>query len=417
MLRLCARCKKCLDVLEIDAPEIDDLSVFDFTKDPPLSLYVHLPWCVQKCPYCDFNSYALHAKIPESEYLTALLSDLDSELLRIDQRSIECVYIGGGTPSLFSTKAIERLILNLQARRVLTTGAEITLEANPGAIERQKFAQFLDVGVNRLSIGVQSFNDELLRAIGRIHSSSDAIDSVDAARKAGFNNINIDLMFGLPGQSLRLCHTDLTTAIGLAPQHISYYQLTVEPNTIFHARPPLLPHGDALWEMQMTGNSILRNHGYNQYEVSAYSRQDCRCKHNMNYWEFGDYLGIGAGAHGKLTSIDRQEIQRTWKTKQPRRYIRSVRESREQVRRLTAADVVSEFMLNALRLNEGVPIALFRERTGLSIDTIERQLGAAVDLGLLAIKGQRWIPTVWGQRFLDDLIMLFVQESAAELIH
>ena len=384
------------------------MSNFTFSEAPPLSLYIHLPWCVRRCPYCDFNSYALNDKIPESEYLGALLSDLNSELLRIQRRRIESVFIGGGTPSLFSPQTIDRLISELRERRVLVTDAEITLEANPGAIEQQKFAQFLEAGVNRLSIGVQSFNDDLLRRIGRIHSRNDAVRALQAARGAGFDNVNIDLMYGLPGQSLQLCHNDLLTVVRLAPEHISYYQLTIEPNTFFHARPPRLPDAELLWNMHIRGNSILRNHGYNQYEVSAYSRQDRRCRHNMNYWEFGDYLGIGAGAHGKLTFVDRQEIQRSCKTKQPLRFIESVREERGRVRRLTAADVVSEFMLNALRLREGIALDLFCQRTGLPVDIIERQLDLAVDVGLLDVNFQRLIPTELGQRFLDDLIMLFV---------
>lgn len=390
------------------------MSDFNFTAAPPLSLYVHFPWCVRKCPYCDFNSYALHGEIPESEYLGALLNDLDSELSRLQRRSIESVFIGGGTPSLFSPESIARLISELGTRQVLATDAEISLEANPGAIGQHKFTQFLQAGVNRLSIGVQSFNDTTLKRIGRIHNGSDATGAVQAARKAGFDNINIDLMYGLPGQSLRHCHTDLVTAIRLDPEHISYYQLTIEPNTLFHVRPPSLPDEDILWGMHTSGNGTLRNHGYTQYEVSAYSRQSRRCRHNMNYWKFGDYLGIGSGAHGKYTCVDRQEIQRSWKSKQPKHYIDSIREGAVPKRRLTTADAVSEFMLNALRLIEGVPLALFRERTGLPLDTIERQLNKAVDHGLLHADDQRLIPTELGQRFLDDLIALFLQESASE---
>lgn len=391
------------------------MSDFGFTTPPPLSLYVHFPWCVRKCPYCDFNSYALRDRIPENEYLEALWNDLKSELSRIRRRTLVSVFFGGGTPSLFSPESISRLLSEIEARGILTENAEITLEANPGAIEQRKYAQFLNAGVNRLSIGVQSFSDKMLNAIGRIHSASDATHAMQAARNAGFKNINIDLMYGLPGQTLGLCKTDLVSAIDLAPQHVSYYQLTIEPNTFFQARPPSLPEDDALWEMHLMGDNILRNHGYTQYEVSAYSQQGLRCRHNMNYWQFGDYLGIGAGAHGKLTSIERGEILRTWKVKQPWRYIASVREVRENARRLTPADVVSEFMLNALRLREGVPVSLFRERSGLPVGIIERQRRLAVERGLLVADNQHLIPTAVGQRFLDDLIMLFLREPEGEV--
>lgn len=389
------------------------MSEFRFTIAPPLSLYVHLPWCVRKCPYCDFNSFALRGSLPEDEYLEALLNDLGSELQRIYRRTVTSVFFGGGTPSLFSPETINRLLSELKARAVLASNAEITLEANPGAVDQRKFARFLDAGVNRLSVGVQSFNDAMLSAIRRIHSASDARRAVQAARNAGFENINIDLMYGLPGQTLGLCQADLIAALDLAPQHISYYQLTIEPNTLFHAQPPSLPDGDMLWDMHVMGNHILRNHGYTQYEVSAYSRQGLRCRHNMNYWQFGDYLGVGAGAHGKLTSVERGEIIRTCKVRQPWRYIASVRETAKCGRRLVAADAVFEFMLNALRLREGVPASLFAERTGMPIGTIERQRSLAVNLGLLAADELRLFPTELGRRFLNDLIMLFLRESVS----
>ena len=384
-----------------------------FTDLPPLSLYIHLPWCVRKCPYCDFNSHAADGAIPEGEYIEALLRDLELDLPRVRGRTVRSVFLGGGTPSLFSPAAIARLLASVRERIEPAAGAEITLEANPGTVDVEHFKGFRVAGVNRLSIGVQSFADEKLKALGRIHDRDEALRAAQAARAAGFENFNLDLMFGLPGQTVEQALADVRTAIELGPTHISAYQLTVEPNTLFHARPPKLPDDDTIWEMQQTIQDLLAENGFKQYEVSAYARPGFECRHNLNYWTFGDYLGIGAGAHGKIT--ESEGIARLWKVKNPKDYLAKAGTTGalggEQ--RLTPRDVTAEFMLNALRLKDGFSLRLFPERTGQPLGAIRTTLADARTRGLLEPDDALVRPTELGYRFLNDLAALFLTEDRA----
>jgi len=378
-----------------------------FTALPPLSLYVHLPWCVRKCPYCDFNSHEARGEIPEQEYIEALLRDLEQDLPRVWGRPVQSVFLGGGTPSLFAPASIDRLLSGIRARLPLNQDAEITLEANPGTVDMDRFRGFRAAGVNRLSIGIQSFDDDKLRALGRIHGSVEARRAAEAARAAGFDNFNLDLMFGLPQQTVEQALSDIRTAIGFAPTHLSVYQLTVEPNTLFHARPPALPDDDATWEMQTRVQAELAAAGYRQYEVSAYARPGDECRHNLNYWLFGDYLGIGAGAHAKIT--DRNSITRLWKIKQPKEYLRHAGTPAgiggEQ--KLSRDDIVTEFMMNALRLVNGFPSPLFQERAGLPLAVCEKPLSLAENRGLIEWNAQMVRPTPQGRQFLNNLVELF----------
>ena len=388
--------------------------MLNFAKPIPLTLYVHIPWCVRKCPYCDFNSHEIRTALPEGAYVDALLADLDQDLPQVRGRRIDSIFIGGGTPSLFAAATIDHLLTGLSARLPLHPDLEITLEANPGTVERQKFSEFRAIGINRLSIGVQSFNAEHLQRLGRIHGREEAISAVEAAHQAGFTNINLDLMFGLPGQSLDQALADVNTAIALDPTHVSHYQLTLEPNTRFHKYPPsALPDDDELWTMQKHCQERLAKGGYTQYEVSAYARPQRRCRHNLNYWEFGDYLGIGAGAHSKLTDFQKGEINRFWKLKSPRAYLRHAGSAQAigGARTIPLEDLSLEFMLNTLRLVEGVPASLFSERTGLPLDRLEPTLGNARKRGLLSPNKQFIQPTELGQRFLNDLLELFMPEG------
>jgi putative oxygen-independent coproporphyrinogen III oxidase len=388
-------------------------AAFQFTSLPPLALYIHLPWCVRKCPYCDFNSHAARVAIPEARYVDALLRDLDTELPRVPARRVETMFIGGGTPSLFSGEAIDRLLSGIRARLPVRADLEITLEANPGTVEQRRFAEFRAAGVNRLSIGVQSFHDACLARLGRIHSARDAMRAADAAHAAGLDNFNIDLMFGLPGQNLEDCLKDLRTAVALAPAHLSFYQLTIEPNTLFHARPPPVPSEDLTWAMQTEGQRLLADRGYTQYEVSAFAKPGKRCAHNLNYWRFGDYLGIGAGAHGKLSRADAQSIRRRWKQRQPANYLACAERGSAVGSEwaLRAHDAVFEFMLNALRLTKGFEPGLFRERTGLPLAAVETRLDELTERGLLSRSGKRVCPTALGRRFLNDLIERFLPDD------
>ena len=379
-----------------------------FTALPPLSLYVHLPWCVRKCPYCDFNSHAARGEIPERAYVDALLRDLEQELPRAAGRTVETIFLGGGTPSLFSAESIARLLAGIRERVALAPGAEITLEANPGTVDTERFKGFRNAGVNRLSIGIQSFDDDKLRLLGRIHGRAEALRAAQAARAAGFDNLNLDLMFGLPEQTLEQALADMRAAIEQQPTHLSVYQLTIEPNTLFHAKPPVLPDDDAIWDMQLAIQAELGTAGFKQYEVSTYARPGFECRHNLNYWQFGDYLGIGAGAHGKLTDTD--GITRRWKMKRPEDYSSKAGTPAaiggEQ--RLTRADAIAEFMLNTLRLTGGFPATLFTERTGLTLDTIEASLRHAEQRDLIARNATTIHPTEQGRRFLNNLIELFI---------
>ena len=377
---------------------------------PPLSLYIHVPWCVKKCPYCDFNSHQMAGELPEKAYVDALLHDFQRELQAAGrERLIHSVFIGGGTPSLLSASAYQRLFAGLQA--FFADDIEITMEANPGTYEHDRFQAYLDAGVNRLSLGVQSFQDDKLNALGRIHCAQEAQQAIAAITKAGFGNINIDLMHGLPGQSLEDALYDLQQAIDLQPAHISWYQLTIEPNTVFYAKTPVLPPDETLWDIQEAGQALLASAGFVQYEISAYSQPGRRSQHNLNYWQFGDYIGIGAGAHGKLTNADSGQITRNWKTRMPRDYLAAdvnISGNFEAGQRVLEPDELPiEFMMNALRLHEGVDARLYSERTGQSLDDISKPLQLARHKGLLDARTDRLKPTPTGRLFLNDLLELF----------
>jgi oxygen-independent coproporphyrinogen-3 oxidase len=375
---------------------------------PPLSLYVHFPWCVEKCPYCDFNSHPARQAPDQAAYVDALLCDLDQELPLVAGRPVQTIFMGGGTPSLFEPAQIDRLLRGIAERLPLADEAEITLEANPGTVEAGRFAVYREAGVNRLSIGVQSLDAHMLQALGRIHGPAEAVAAARAAREAGFDTFNLDLMFGLPQQSLAQALADLEQALALCPPHLSWYQLTLEPNTAFAHRPPPLPDDDLLWDMQEAGQALLAGTGLQQYEVSAYARPGHRCRHNLNYWSFGDYLGIGAGAHGKLTLSDGR-IQRRWKQRHPQAYLAAADGASliSGARWLAAEDLPVEFMMNALRLNEGVAAALYPANTGRSLDELAPLLQRARSRGLLQPDPGRLAPSALGQRFLNDLLALF----------
>lgn len=383
-------------------------------KQPPLSLYVHLPWCVQKCPYCDFNSHTAGDAAPKQRYIEALLADLDHESIRAGSLALESIFLGGGTPSLFTPEEIGRILDGVASRFSIADNVEITMEANPGTVECGAPAGYRDAGVNRLSIGAQSFDDKLLRTLGRIHSSDDVVRAVRDAQKAGFEDINLDLMHGLPGQNIELAMSDLRAAIRLGPTHLSWYQLTLEPNTVFYARPPEgLPSDDLAFGIQDRGQGLLSDAGYAQYEVSAYARDSHRCYHNLNYWQFGDYLAVGAGAHGKLTSDG--HVYRYRKPANPQAYMKTLgRESGDEaLKPLSAADLVFEFVLNAVRLNAGFSERLFCQRTGLSTDILHKASRRAVERRLLERKsGGQWCPTELGRRFLNDLQSEFLVGEA-----
>ena len=372
---------------------------------PPLALYVHIPWCVRKCPYCDFNSHERDEPLPEHDYVSKLISDLEALLPQVWGRRLVSVFIGGGTPSLFSPGAIDELLSGVRARMVLEPGAEITLEGNPGTVEAARFRGFRDAGVNRISLGVQSFDDAMLAALGRIHSAAEARRAVVTAL-AAFDNVNIDLMYGLPRQTLEAARADIREALACGVPHISAYQLTIEPNTVFYRRPPPLPEHDMCADMQLAVEEALGTAGYEHYETSAFARPGHRCRHNLNYWEFGDYLGIGAGAHGKVSFPDR--VTRHERIKQPRDYLSST-----MAREFTVppAELPFEFMLNALRLVDGFPLALFQERTGLPLSAVIQQLEEGERRGLLQRDWQRVRPTERGRLFLNELLALFVGES------
>jgi oxygen-independent coproporphyrinogen-3 oxidase len=392
-------------------------SGFNFTATPPLALYIHIPWCVRKCPYCDFNSHTVRDAIPEQAYVDALVADLEQELPLVWGRVVESIFIGGGTPSLFSPQAIERLLGALRARIALQPGAEITLEANPGTVDRERFAGFRDAGINRLSLGIQSFQDRLLAGIGRIHDSRAAVTAVEAAQHAGFENINLDLMFGLPGQTRDQALADLRTAAALQPAHISWYELTIEPNTWFHRHPPAQPGDELLWDMQTAGRELLAAAGYARYEISAYALPGRECRHNLNYWQFGDYLGIGAGAHGKLTAAATQTITRVAKTRHPQRYLDNAHSARRIGSRtlLTAADAILEFAMNALRLDRGFSMAGFTAATGLPATAIQQAVSQATDQGLLSTADSVVTVTPHGQRYLNELLQLWMPEDVHDI--
>jgi len=371
----------------------------------PLSLYVHVPWCVQKCPYCDFNSHQAKSSINEDRYVDQLIKDLADQAEYIHDRSITSIFFGGGTPSLFSDKSIGRFLEQAEKQLDFLSDIEITLEANPGTADANYFLGYRSAGVNRLSIGIQSLNDEKLKALGRIHSAKDAIAAVEMARKAGFDNMNLDMMHALPNQSVSEALDDLSKLIELGPEHISWYQLTLEPNTLFYQNPPALPSDDVIAEMMDAGQALLTASGYKQYEVSAYAKNDRCAKHNLNYWEFGDYLAVGAGSHAKLTD-SAFNIHRITRMRSPKDYL-ATDNTLSNDRVLIQEELPIEFMLNACRLNKGVSASVFEERTGLSLVDIEPMLTAAKTRGLLVENDAVIQPTELGHRFLNDLLAIF----------
>ena len=374
---------------------------------PPLALYIHIPWCVRKCPYCDFNSHAAGPTLPEEEYVDALLADLDADLQHVHGRPLTSIFFGGGTPSLFSDRALGRLLEGVERRIAFAPDIEITLEANPGTFEQAKFKGYRSLGINRLSIGVQSFQEAKLKALGRIHNGDEAIRAADMARAAGFDNFNLDLMHGLPEQSIEDALFDLRTAISQGPTHLSWYQLTMEPNTVFWSQPPELPEDDLLWDIQEAGQALLAAEGYAQYEVSAYAQPGKQARHNLNYWTFGDFLGIGAGAHAKL-STRAGRIQRTWKTRLPKDYLDPAKAFQAGERLLAADELPFEFLMNVLRLTEGAPAELFSQRTGLPLQQLEQARREAERQGLLQADETRLVATAKGQLFLNDLLQQFL---------
>jgi len=377
---------------------------------PPLALYIHIPWCVRKCPYCDFNSHEIRREIPEANYIDVLIADLEAALPQIWGRRVYTVFFGGGTPSVFSAAGIERILAAVRARVSLAVDAEITLEANPGTAETEKFRGFRAAGVNRLSLGIQSFNPRQLKALGRIHDDNEARAAIEIAR-ANFENFNLDLMYGLPQQSVNEALADIGTALSFAPPHLSVYHLTIEPNTYFYRYPPALPDDDNAAQMQEGIEQQLAAAGYQHYETSAFAQPGAQCRHNLNYWTFGDYLGIGAGAHSKLSLPGR--VMRQARYKQPKQYLESaqtgdmVQESHD----IAVSDIGFEFMMNTLRLDKGFPVALFEERTGLPLTTILNPLEQAEQRGFIERDHQRIAPTALGRRFLNDLLQIFLPEE------
>lgn len=375
---------------------------------PPLSLYIHFPWCIQKCPYCDFNSHEAKAGIPEAAYIQALLDDLEQDLSLLEPaRVIQSIFMGGGTPSLFSAEALDRLLMGIKRLAPVAEQAEITLEANPGTFESVKFKEFRSLGINRLSIGVQSFNDGHLRTLGRVHTSAEAIAAMEIAVSAGFGNINLDLMFGLPGQTEQLALADMQTAISLKPKHISFYQLTLEPNTYFHKFPPKLPEDDAIFNAQQLCHALLTSNGYQQYEISAYAQSGSQCRHNLNYWQFGDYLGIGAGAHGKISLALPDNIGRTVKPKNPEQYLR--RGPAATPAPIAAEQLPLEFAMNHLRLRNGFVLDDYPRLTGLPARTLEPGLSQCLMEDLLCADGRRISCSEKGWYFLDAILEKFIR--------
>jgi putative oxygen-independent coproporphyrinogen III oxidase len=393
----------------------------------PLTLYVHMPWCVRKCPYCDFNSHQLKSATPPADYIDALIRDFESELADLGGRPIDAIFFGGGTPSLFAPESFARLLDAFAARSPMAAGLEVTLEANPGTIERGRFVGYRDAGINRVSLGAQTFAPHALARLGRIHSPEDTFRAVEELHAAGLGNFNLDLMYALPEQRLEEALEDVRRACALEPRHISHYQLTLEPGTVFHNRPPALPDEEVAFRMQSECQALLADNGFEQYEVSAYAREGARCRHNLNYWRFGDYVGIGAGAHGKITASLPHGVQRSEKARQPRAYLEQVGNIEQpgnigppgdielsgganpHARRIgerkpvPARDLPFEFVLNVLRLNEGFALADFESCTGLGASALEPRLRSALERGLVEFAPPRWRPSELGRRFLNDL--------------
>ncbi len=378
---------------------------------PPLSLYVHIPWCVQKCPYCDFNSHAQKGNIPEQDYIQHLLADLKQDLQRFQQsvkdRALQSIFIGGGTPSLFSPEAIGQLLLGIQAQIPFQENIEITMEANPNTAEAERFKAYVQAGVTRISMGIQSFDDEKLQALGRVHNAQEAKNAVQFAKNSGVKSFNLDLMHGLPNQTLEQALSDLKQAIALNPPHLSWYQLTIEPNTLFASRPPILPDDDELWDIFEQGHKLLTENGYQQYETSAYAKPNFQCQHNLNYWRFGDYLAIGCGAHGKL-SFDNGDILRFSKTKHPKGYLRGEYLYDEQ--KIEKQDLAFEFFMNRFRLLEAVPKVEFKQFTGLPQSAVSKIIILAKKQNYLTETETHWQITEHGKLFLNELLEMFLPD-------
>ncbi|MDO6426770.1 radical SAM family heme chaperone HemW [Thalassotalea sp. 1_MG-2023] len=377
---------------------------------PPLSLYIHIPWCIEKCPYCDFNSHALKHDIPEQAYVTELIKDLDADIQRfaLHDRPLHSIFIGGGTPSLFSAAAISAILSQVLQRFEHRADIEITLEANPGTVEADKFIGFYQGGVSRLSIGVQSFASDKLIKLGRIHDSNQAKRAAALAHECGINTFNLDLMHGLPNQSLENALDDIKTAIDISPTHLSWYQLTIEPNTAFHSKPPQLPEDETLWDIQDKGSALLSNAGYQQYEISAFAKPGFECQHNLNYWKYGDYLGIGCGAHGKITDPINQQIHRTIKVKHPKGYLDTHRAHLDQLLTVAKEERPFEYLMNRLRLFSAFNEADFEQTTGLAFNTISAKMHRALDKGLLQHQSGNWQVTKLGHRYLNSLLEEFL---------
>ncbi len=373
-----------------------------------LSLYIHFPWCIQKCPYCDFNSHAVKTDIPENKYIEALLIDLQQDIQAFGiTRPIQSIFLGGGTPSLFSPEALDHLLNKISQHLIIQAEAEITLEANPGTFESQKFAEFRATGINRLSIGIQSFNDEHLKSLGRVHSAKEAIRASEIAHYAGFDNFNLDLMFGLPGGTSKESSKDIATAIDLEPRHISLYQLTLEPNTFFYRYPPKLPSDDQIFTTQKNCQSLLHDQGYYQYEISAFAKDGFLCQHNLNYWQFGDYIGIGAGAHGKITLNQPNKIVRTSKAKHPESFLKGIKNDKG-FHFIPITELPLEFMMNQLRLRKGFDLEHYLIMTGLPLTSLEPALSELIDQGLIIEKQQQYRCSEQGWNYLDDILERFI---------
>ncbi|KTC82596.1 radical SAM family heme chaperone HemW [Legionella cherrii] len=372
----------------------------------PLSLYIHIPWCIRKCPYCDFNSHKSPETLPEQNYIQALIADLKTDLQYIEAREIYSIFIGGGTPSLFSAQAYDTLFTELRRLLTFAKDIEITMEANPGTVEQQRFTEYRQTGINRLSLGIQSFNPEHLDALGRIHDAQQAHRAIESARNAGFDNINLDIMHGLPKQSVAQGIDDLRTAIAHQPEHLSWYQLTIEPNTVFYKVKPPLPSEDEAWVLEEEGLALLKESGFSRYEISAFAKPDRQARHNLNYWLFGDYLGIGAGAHGKITTKER--ILRTRKHRQPREYLDSEKPFLASLEEVNTPDLLFEFMLNTTRLEQAIPLALFTQTTGLPLSHLLPKLQIAANKKLIALTETHWQVTALGRRYTNDLQALYL---------
>jgi oxygen-independent coproporphyrinogen-3 oxidase len=375
---------------------------------PPLSLYVHVPWCVQKCPYCDFNSHGQKGDIPEAEYVQHLIDDLKADLHLVQGRKIHSIFIGGGTPSLLTGDAYTRLLNEVDSLIGLADNCEVTLEANPGTVETGRFKEYAKAGINRISIGIQSLQSDKLKALGRIHGANEATYAAEQAKEAGLNSFNLDLMHGLPGQTLDDALSDLKQIIALDPPHISWYQLTIEPNTQFASKPPTLPQDETLWDIQEQGQALLAKAGYIQYEISGYAKQGYQCQHNLNYWRFGDYLGIGCGAHGKVTNAKTGIITRTEKVKHPRGYMDMVKPYLYKSWHVEQDDLAFEFFMNRFRLVEPCPIEDYSALTNQPLQSQQAALNKAINTGLLIEKDGHWQVSLKGHRFLNDLLELFV---------